>query len=69
MKDPLKILGPEKLADSIFMITDNIPLKEVGECYQTFDSNSLVSEIKVIVNPFGSSKMVRIVDYFVLHKP
>lgn len=68
VEDPFKIVGPKMLSESIFKITDSIPLKSVGTATQTFtvdenlmDGESLRGglkssmEIKVVVA--GSSMM------------
>jgi hypothetical protein len=49
LKDPFGLLGQELLSESIFKITDNIPLKTVGPCWQTFSGDSLKSEVVVEV--------------------
>lgn len=68
MKDPVKVLGPESLSESIFYVTDNIPFKSIGTCTQTFSQlnppktsefvgGKLVSQVEVKVDYFGSSLM------------
>ena len=44
-------------AENIFAITDNIPIRRIGECKQTFDGAKLSSEVRVEVFPVGSSLM------------
>ena len=48
IKDPVGIIGPELISESIFQITDNIPFKSIGSCSQTFTSDGrLVNELDV----------------------
>ena len=58
IEDPLKIVGPKLLSESIFKITDSIPLKSIGTAMQIFDEDPsmggqglLKSRIVVKVNP------------------
>jgi len=63
LKDPVGIVGPELISESIFQITDSIPFKSIGTCSQTFTSDGrLVSEVDVEIGlqgllSIGSSKM------------
>jgi hypothetical protein len=49
IKDPIGLLGTDKISESIFKITDNIPLRNIGRCWQTFSDENLVSEVVVEV--------------------
>ena len=57
IEDPLRIVGPKLLSESIFKITDSIPLKSIGTASQIFEEDdtkergSLRSRIQVKVNP------------------
>ena len=57
IEDPLKIVGPKLLSESIFKITDSIPLKSIGTAMQIFEEDPvggeglLKSRIVVKVNP------------------
>ena len=62
LKDPVGIIGPEKLSESIFKITDSIPFKTIGKCSQTFKGNKLISQVEVDIGlpsvaSIDSSKM------------
>lgn len=68
IEDPLKIVGPKYLSDSIFKITDSIPFKSVGAATQKFSADenlmqgesmrgSLVSAMELKVTMAGSSIM------------
>ena len=62
LKDPVGLLGPELLSESIFKITDSIPFKSVGKSQQTFIDNILRSEVEVEIGlkslmTLGSSLM------------
>lgn len=59
--DPLSILTPS-LSESVFAITDSIPIKSVGTVKQYFSKEEdniikLKSEVRVKVDPVGSSLM------------
>lgn len=60
--DPLNAF-PKDFADAIFSITDNIPIKDVGRVRQYIDEKEgggakrMKSEVRVLVNPVGSSLM------------
>jgi len=66
IEDPLKLLGPTMLSESIFKITDEIPFKEIGECKQQFTSNELISKVIVKVSnlPFSSSSKMTTTSYW-----
>lgn len=49
IRDPTGLLGSDKISESIFKITDNIPFRNIGQCWQTFSDNNLVSEVVVEV--------------------
>ena len=63
IKDPVGVVGPELISESIFQITDSIPFKSIGSCSQTFTSDGrLVSEVDVEIGlqsilSVGSSKV------------
>ena len=63
IEDPIKILGPKMLSESIFKITDNIPFKTIGSASQIItsglDSKSGILQSKVVVKitPVGQSTM------------
>jgi len=56
IEDPLKVVGPKLLSESIFKITDSIPLKSIGTATQVFtadgpDRGTMLSRIVVKLNP------------------
>jgi len=51
------VLGTETLVDSIFAITDSVPIKSVGLATQNIDADKLVNQVVVGVFPTGESKM------------
>lgn len=69
IKDPVGVVGPELISESIFQITDSIPFKSIGSCSQTFTSDGrLVSEVDVEIGlqsilSVGSSKMTTTSKY------
>ena len=72
MKDPIGLIGPEKLSESIFKITDSIPFKSIGKASQMFNDNVLKSEVEVDVGlplagfiAFASSKMTTSSKFFI----
>lgn len=74
--DPFQLLGPKSLAESIFLVTDSIPLKEIGFCRQTItatpgdqNSGTFVSQVEVKANIFGSSKMTTSCNWHVTNEP
>ena len=60
--DPLQ---SKALADSIFSFTDMdfLGLKSIGDCIQSFESESLVSKVRIMINPVGSSLMTTTSSY------
>ena len=68
IEDPVKILGPKMLSESIFKITDSLPFKSVGQATQSFTvadnlmdgesiRGSLKSSMELKVQFAGSSQM------------
>lgn len=55
--DPLNTF-PEDFGEAIFKITDNIPIKKIGSVKQYISNGEIKSEVRVMVNPVGSSLMV-----------
>ena len=55
--DPLNNF-PEDFGEAIFKITDNIPIKKIGSVKQYISNGEIKSEVRVMVNPVGSSLMV-----------
>lgn len=54
--DPFNQL-PADFGSAVFKITDNIPIKSVGLVKQCISTGEIKSEVRVIVNPMGSSLM------------
>lgn len=72
MKDPIGLIGPEKLSESIFKITDSIPFKSIGKASQLFTDNVLKSEVEVDLglplagfSALASSKMTTSSKFFI----
>ena len=73
IKDPVGVVGPELISESIFQITDNIPFKSIGSCSQTFTSDGrLISEVDVEIGlqtllSVGSSKVIISIFHFFIY--
>lgn len=55
LKDPRDLSA--QFSESVFSFTDAIPIKSIGECYQTITTDSLQSRVQVQVVLAGSSLM------------
>ncbi|CAM9491568.1 unnamed protein product [Chrysoparadoxa australica] len=53
-----KVGGDSKVADTIFSITDSIPIKTIGEAIQTITQDELKSEVEVIAGNKGPGAAV-----------
>ncbi|CAJ1387121.1 unnamed protein product, partial [Effrenium voratum] len=57
------VLGTEELSESIFAITDGIPMKTVGEATQTLVNGQMVNRVEVEVFGFGKTVMTTTCRY------
>ena len=49
VKNPTGLMLEQNIPDSVFKITDSLPLKNIGSCKQKFSDDKLISEIEVII--------------------
>jgi hypothetical protein len=61
VEDPFKIVGPKMLSESIFKITDSIPLKSVGTATQTFTVDEDLMEGESLRGGLKSSMEIKVV--------